>query len=392
MRNNLSELFLLKKDMIFLNHGSFGACPKPVFSAYQNWQLELESQPVDFLHPSRNLVRRKGEVREVLAREFNCFSNEIVGVGNATEGLNIVAQSMELQREDEILTSTHEYSALYKTWNYVAARAGAKIIEVDIPLPLNSEKTFYEAIVSRFSNKTKILFLSHITSETALVFPIGRIVVEAKKRGIITIIDGAHVPGQMALDLHEIGADFYVGNCHKWLMAPKNSGFLFAAQRVQDLLDPLVISHGWLPDTNDKQSEGAFGNSAFVDGIEMQGTQDPSAWLSVPAALSFLAQNNWQQVRADCSELVQESAQRVAKLTGIPPFASPEFCAPQMVSMPIPLGDPVALNRQLLTQYGIEIPVFIWRGQMIARLSVQGYNTREHMDKLVLALQKLLNL
>ena len=392
MASNLSKQFLLDEDVVFLNHGSFGACPKPVFQTYQEWQLTLERQPVDFLHPKRNLVKRMEAVRAILSKEFHCSASDLVGVANATAGLNIIAQSLDLQEGDEILTSTHEYAALYKTWDYVASKRGARVVEVAIPLPLQNEEAFYQAIVSGFTEKTKVLFLSHITSETALVFPLKRVLAAARNRGILSIVDGAHGPGQLDLNLAELGADFYVGNCHKWLMAPKSSGFIFAAPDMQGLLNPLVISHGWTSEAKAPNALGAFGNTPFIDGIEMQGTQDPSAWLSVPAAIEFYKDNDWKQVRRECSDLLQQTAQRVAKMTGIEAFSSAEFCAPQMVSMPIPNCDSLALNQELLARYNIEIPAFDWRGQSIVRLSVQGYNSQQHMDILVGALKDLLHL
>lgn len=392
MVSNLSKQFLLDEDVVFLNHGSFGACPKTVFQTYQDWQLALERQPVDFLHPKRSLIGRMEEVRMVLSKELGCSARDLVGVANATSGLNIIAQSLDLNVDDEILTSTHEYSALYKTWGYVAAKRGARVVEAEIPLPLNREDAFYQAIVSAFTEKTKVLFLSHITSETALVFPLKRVLAAAKNRGILSVVDGAHGPGQVDLNLAELGADFYVGNCHKWLMAPKNSGFIYAAPEMQGLLDPLVISHGWTAQAKMPNALGAFGNTPFIDGIEMQGTQDPSAWLSVPAAIEFHQDNDWHQVRQECTDLLQQTALRVRKLTGLNAFSSDEYCAPQMVSMQIPNCDTLALNRELLARYRIEIPVFDWRGQSIVRLSVQGYNGQHQMDILVGALKELLRL
>lgn len=386
MANNLSSLFLLDPAVTFLNHGSFGACPKPVFEAYQRWQLKLERQPVAFLDPDRGLSGWMRDARVALGGLLNTSGGNLVGVTNATTGLNIVAQSLDLKPGDQILTTDHEYAALEKTWNYVCRRTGAKIVAVKVPLPLTSEQMFTEAMVAGLTSRTRVLFLSHITSATSLVFPIDRIVAEARARGIWTVIDGAHTPGHIPLNLDRLDADFYSGNCHKWMMAPKGSAFLYVRPSLQPLVNPLVISHGWTADAAVPGVKGVFGNTPFIDGLEMQGTRDPSAWLAVPAAIEFSRQHNWDKVAAQCRILAQDTAARVAKLTGLPALGSPDFCAPQMVSMPVPNCDPMDLKLYLLNQHGIEIPVFNWQDKTIVRVSVQGYNTQKDLDALVSAL------
>ena len=388
MSQNLAQHFLLREDVTFLNHGSFGACPRPVFAIYQSWQLELERQPVAFL--GRDLSERMRAPRVALAPELGTGADNIVGLTNATEGLNIVAQSLDLRQGDEILTTDHEYSALEKTWAYVARRSGAKIVTVNVPLPLVSEDAFVAAMLAGFTDRTRVLFLSHITSPTALLFPIERLIRIARERGIVTVIDGAHTPGHIPLALDAMGVDFYAGNCHKWLMTPKGSAFLYARPEMQGLLNPLVISHGWTADNKEPGVKGPFGNTPFIDSLEMQGTRDPAAWLAVPAALDFRKEHGWTGVAADCRRLAQETAARVAGLTGLEPLGTPEFCAPQMVAMPVPDTDPTKLHDDLLNRFGIEIPVFKWQDRTIVRLSVQGYNSRAQMDLLVEAMSALL--
>ena len=390
MPSNLARHFLLRDDVVFLNHGSFGACPRPVFETYQAFQRELEAQPVAFL--GRELSGRMRIPRVELAEFLGTSPENLVGVVNATTGLNIVAQSLTLQPGDEILTTDHEYAALEKTWAFVARRTGARIVTVKVPLPLVSEAAFTEAIVSGFTERTRVLFLSHITSPTALLFPIERALAEARNRGILSVIDGAHAPGQIPLALDALGADFYSGNCHKWIMSPKGSAILHARPEVQSLLDPIVVSHGWTSESKSPGARGTYGNSPFIDEIEMQGTRDPSAWLAVPAALAFRREHDWDAVIAASTALAQETAGRVADLTGLPPLAAPEFCAPQMVAMPVPSCDPVAIHDALLDRFGIEIPVLNWGGQSIVRVSAQGYNSREQMDILVDALAELFEL
>lgn len=384
MSSNLARHFLLRDDVTFLNHGSFGACPRPVFETYQAWQLELESEPVLFL--GRKLTENMRVPRVRLSAELGVGSEDIVGLVNATEGLNIVAQSLSLKEGDEILTTDHEYASLEKTWAYVCRRTGAKVVTIKVPMPLVSEEAFTDALVNAMTERTRVLFLSHITSPTALRFPIERPILEAKKRGIWTVIDGAHTPGHIPLDLKAMDVDFYAGNCHKWLMTPKGSAFLYVRPELQGLINPLVISHGWTAGSKEPGAKGAFGNSPFIDELEMQGTRDPAAWLTVPAALDFRREHDWPSVQRQCQELAQETAGRLRALTGLEPLSSPEFCAPQMVAMPIPDTDVVALGKKLFDEYGIEIPVLKWQDHSIVRVSVQGYNSREQMDKLLEAL------
>ena len=389
MTDNLAAQFLLDRAVTFLNHGSYGACPRPVFAEYQRWQLQLERQPVAFLDPARGLGGWMRQARAAMAAEVGAAPDDLVGLTNATVGLNIVAQSLDLRAGDQILTTDHEYAALDKTWAYVCRKTGAKVVPVTIPLPLTDAAQFTDALLAGITDRTRVLFLSHITSATALVFPIHRIVAEARARGIWTVIDGAHAPGQIALDLDTLGADFYAGNCHKWLMAPKGSAFLHVRRDMQPLINPLVISHGWTPDSN-QAAEGPFGNPSFIDRLEMQGTRDPAAWLSVPAALDFRRDHGWAKVARQCQRLVQDTAARVGLMTGLPPLSSPEVSAPQMVSMPVPTCDMARLEADLLARYAIEIPCFTWQDHHIVRVSAQGYNTAADMDALVAALAALL--
>ena len=303
MSDNLAKHFLLREDVVFLNHGSFGACPRPVFEAYQNWQLELERQPVEFLGGASAFLGGKGLTdrmrvpRVELAAMLGTSPEDIVSVVNCTEGLNIVAQSLDLKPGDEIVTTDHEYSALEKTWAYVCRRTGAKVVVVKVPMPFVSEAAFTDALVSAFTERTRVLYLSHITSPTAIVFPIEPAIKEAKRRGIWTVIDAAHAPGHIPLDLTAMDVDFYSGNLHKWLMSPKGSAFLYVRPELQGMINPLVISHGWTSESKAPGAKGAFGNSPFIDEIEMQGTRDPAAWLAVPAAIAFCKEHDWPSVQ-----------------------------------------------------------------------------------------------
>ncbi|ROT96332.1 aminotransferase class V-fold PLP-dependent enzyme [Histidinibacterium lentulum] len=389
MANGLRDLFLLDEEVTFLNHGSYGACPKPVFARYQEWQVQLERQPVAFLDIQRGYGRWMAETRTALAEELNVRPDDLAGFSNVTHALNVVARSLPLSEGDEILTTDHEYAALEKTWAFVTQRTGARIVVAEVPLPLTSAGAFTGALKEKMTDRTRVLFLSHITSPTALLFPIEEIVAEARRRDIWTVIDGAHSPGQIKLDLTALDADFYAGNCHKWLMSPKGAGFLHARADHQHLMQPLAVSHGWQPD---RHGPGPFGGTAFVDTMEMQGTRDPAAWLSVPEALAFRRAHDWWEVVRGCSDLAWETAQRVVQMTGLPLLASRAFCAPQMVSMEVPRCDFLWLHDALLDRHGIEIPTMDWKGRTFVRVSVQGYNTAAEMDLLVEALADVLSL
>lgn len=392
LSENLSRHFLLRDDVVYLNHGSYGACPRPVFEAYQNWQLELERQPVAYFDPFGVFPERLKEVRAALAEELGTAADNVVGQVNATAGLNIVAQSLDLQPGDQILTTDHEYAALEKTWAYVTRRTGAEVVVVEVSLPLTDEAQFTDTVLAGFTDRTRVLFLSHITSPTALVFPIERAVAEARARGIFTVIDGAHALGHIPLNLDALGADFYAGNCHKWLMGPKGSAFLYVRPDLQSLIDPLVISHGWTLDNKQAGVTGPFGHTPFIDQLQMQGTRDLAAWLAVTEALSFRQAHDWQKVSCDCQVLAQETLARMCTITGLEPLSSSQFCAPQMVSIPIPDCDVKAIHTALMDEFSIEMPVLNWKGRSFARLSVQGYNKAAEMDVLVDGLCQLLNL
>jgi isopenicillin-N epimerase len=339
---DLARHFLLDPSVAFLNHGSYGACPRPVMDDYRHWQEALERQPVVFMEPS-HLAARFAEVRHALGAELGALPDDLVWVTNATAGLNIVARSLDLRPGDEVLTTDHEYAALTRTWAFVAARTGAVIRPVSVPLPI-SAPGFTEALREAMTGRTRVLFLSHVTSATALVFPLEAIVAEARARGIVTVIDGAHAPGQIALDLAALGADYYVGNCHKWLMAPKGTAFLHARAEAQAALVPALISHGW---TEAREDPGPFGGTAFQDAFQFQGTRDPAAWLAVPAALRFRADHDWPAVAARCHNLAWVIAHRVAEVTGRTPLGSPGTSAPQMIALPLPDCDTAALHLAL---------------------------------------------
>ncbi len=377
----LREQFLLRPDVTFLNHGSFGACPRPVFERYQAWQLELEQQPVEFLGRRSHVLL--GEVRAALAAYLGADADEVVYFPNVTTALNVVARSLPLEEGDEVLTADHEYGALERTWRFICEPRRARYVVQPLPSPLEDPDEVVEAVWAGVTSRTRVLFLSHITSPTAAILPIGPLIARARAAGIWTVVDGAHAPGQIPVDLHALGVDFYGGNCHKWLCAPKGVGFLYARRELQHRLEPLVVGWGW-------RSENP-GPSRYVDEQERQGTRDLAAYLSVPAAIAFQAEHDWPRVRQECHALARRARHAIAELTGLPHLVtdSPAWYA-QMATLPLPLCDRLTLKQRLYDEFGIEIPVLTWRDQVAIRVSAQGYNTLADLDRLVGALGTLL--
>ena len=378
---DLRKLFLLDPSVTFLNHGSFGATPRPVFGEYQRWQRELENQPVEFL--GRRFAGLMAESRAALGEYLGTHADNLVYTQNVTISINIVARSLELGAGDEVLSTNHEYGAMDRTWRFLAKERG--FTYSNRPVFLTSKEDFTNSFWTGVTPRTRVIFLSHITSSTALIFPIQEIIQRARKAGIITVIDGAHVPGQIPLDLDSLGADFYCGNLHKWLCAPKGAGFLYARPEVRHLLKPLVVSWGYEPETP--------GPSAFVDLYEWQGTRDIAAFLSVPAAIQFQEKNHWAEVRAASHELAGDARRRICELSGLAPLhAEDDSWFAQMSAAPLPVNtDLVALKARLYDEHRIEVPLVEWNNKKLIRVSVQGYNSKRDVDHLLRALHALLD-
>jgi isopenicillin-N epimerase len=377
---NLKKYFLLDPSVTFLNHGSFGATPKPVFREYQYWQRELERQPVQFLGVRYNDLMRSA--REVLAAYLGTSAGNLIYTQNVTIALNIVARSLKLGVGDEVLSTNHEYGALDRTWRFLSREHGFTYVNQSVEL--SSHENFVESFWRGVTSKTRVIFLSHITSPTATIFPVETIIQRARKQGILTVIDGAHAPGQIPLNLDLLQPDFYGGNLHKWLCAPKGAGFLYARPEVQCLLKPLVVSWGYESETP--------GDSTFIDHHEWWGTRDIAAFLAAPKAIQFQQDQAWAEVRGACHQLAVETWQRIHDLTGLAALHSnPDVWFAQMIVASLPADtDLAALKARLLNEFHIEIPLIAWNEQKLIRLSVQGYNSRRDMDRLLMALKKLL--
>lgn len=377
----MKDQFLLDPEVIYLNHGSFGACPKPVLDTYQHWQLELEREPAAFL--ARRAEGLLADARAALGDYLGCRADDVVYFSNPTTALNVVARSLNLKPGDEILSSNHEYGAMDRTWRFVCARRGAHYVQVPITLPLHEPQEVLEQLWGGVTDRTRVIFISHITSPTAIRFPVEALCAQAREQGILTIIDGAHAPGQIDLDLEALGADFYAGACHKWLCAPKGSSFLYARRDVQPLLAPLVVSWGW-----EAEEPSA---SQFIDHHEWQGTRDLAAFLSVPTAIKFQEKNDWSAVRKHCHALGLELRQQLIELIGLPELTpSSEAWFVQMFAVQLPELDPKGLQQRLWEQHKIEVVGHRWSGLPLLRISIQAYNDERDGVALINALEQAL--
>jgi isopenicillin-N epimerase len=357
----LRELFLLDPDVCFLNHGSFGATPEPVISAYQAWQRELERQPVEFL--DRRLEGLLATAREQLSGFLGARAQDFAFVENATTAINVVARSIRLAPGDEVLATDLEYGACDLAWNHWCERNGARYVRQRLNLddPVGS---FFSAV----GDRTRAVYLSHVTSSTALVLPVAEICVEARRRGLLSIVDGAHAPGQVPLDLETLGADVYAGNFHKWMCAPKGSGFLWARPQHHEWLEAPIVSWGW------------EGGGSFISRIERQGTRDPAAYLATPAASAFVGQHDQLE---RCHQLALSAQRELAALFRAESMVPDPRYVGRMVALPLPAQvDSETLQRRLYDEYRIEVPVT----NGLLRVSFAMYNDRADLDFLLQAL------
>ena len=381
----ISKLFQLDPSIHFLNHGSFGACPNPVFAVYQEWQRRLESQPVLFL--GRKYRDFEHEARSVLANFLHTRVENLVFVPNATHGVNIVAHSIPLNPGDQILATNHEYGACEYAWEDVCRSTGAEYLSQPITMPIVSEDQIVEAIWQGVTNRTKVIFVSHISSPTAVRFPVERICQMAREAGILSLVDGAHAPGQISVDLEKIGADWYTGNCHKWMFSPKGSAFLYARPEVQALVKPRIISWGY------HASETTTSGSSFLDNLLWTGTTDPSAYLAVPAGIEFLQNFLSIELKTRCHQILKMAIDRICKTVNM------DSCYPldgdmfyQMGIAPLPVHiDADIVKRELYDEFQVEVPIISWNDQKFVRISVQLYNSQDDVDALVEGLREILN-
>jgi isopenicillin-N epimerase len=389
MNRELGEHWTIRPDATFLNHGSFGACPRPVLEKQTEWRARMEREPITFF--VRDLENLLAQAREALAAFVGTAPDRLAFVPNATTGVNTVLRSVRFSPGDELLVTDHEYQACRNALDHNAAAAGAKVLVAQIPFPVTGPQQVIDAILARVTPRTRLLLVDHVTSPTALVFPIRRIVAEMASRGIETLVDGAHAPGMVPLDIDEVGAAWYTGNCHKWLCAPKGAAFLAVRADQIERVKPLPISHGW--------SAPLFGRTRFRVEFDWMGTLDPSAWLSVPEAIRFmgsLAPGGWPEVMGRNRALALRAREILCRALRCEP-PCPEEMIGSMATLPLPPGATELpskppymeeLQAALFERYRIEVPVMFWPlpPRRFVRVSAQLYNRGEQYERLAAAL------
>lgn len=380
---DFAKFWLLEPETTFLNHGSFGACPIPVLEAQQQFRQQLERQPLKFYRDFEALL----DVAKNRLGEFvGADASDLVFIPNATTGINAVLRSLSFRPGDELLTTSQEYNACRNVLNFVAQKTGATVVVAEVPFPIDAPEQVVEAVVKSVSPQTKLALLDHITSQTGLIFPIQQLVQELKDRGIDTLVDGAHAPGMVDLNLREIGATYYAGNCHKWLCAPKGAAFLYVKQDRQSLIRPMTISHGANSPRTDK--------SLFQLEFDWMGTDDPSAYLCVPEAIKFMGSllpGGWTELRSRNRALALQARDLLCEVLDVMPPCPEEMigamaavCLPDDCSEFVKTRAIPPIQEMLWERFKIEVPVIYWPKypQQLLRVSAQIYNKTKDYEYL----------
>jgi isopenicillin-N epimerase len=391
---SLANRWSLDPEVVFLNHGSFGATPKAVLEEQERIRARLESQPLLFF--DHHYLDELDAARAELARFLGASTEGLAFVVNATTGINTVLRSLKLKAGDELLVTDHEYNACRNAIEAVASDMGAHVAVVRIPFPLDDVHRVVEAVLAALSPRTRLLLIDHVTSQTGMVLPIEDLVSQVQARGVDVLVDGAHAPGMVEVDLDSLNAAYYTGNCHKWVCAPKGAAFLHVRQDRRAAVRPLVISHGATARSN--------GRSRFHLEHDWTGTRDPSAWLAVPCALREMAsmvEGGWAEVRRRNRDLALEGRRVLCEALKIGP-PCPESMIGSLASLPLPDGEGEAVNElfpfdelqvRLWQGHRIEVPVISWPAppHRVIRISAQLYNNRQQYEVLAGALQKILD-
>lgn len=386
MRDN----WLLDPQVTFLNHGSFGACLKEVLARQHALQEQLEGNPVRFME--EELPQLWAAARATAAKLVGASEQDLVFVYNATEGVNAVVRSLDLRPGDELLTTNHVYSACHNALRFAAERAGARVVVAEVPFPVASEDQIVVPILAGVTPRTRLALVDHVTSATGTVFPVERIVRELSQRGVDTLVDGAHAPGMLPVDLEQLQPAYYAGNFHKWCCTPKGVGMLYVRSDLQDQLHPLVTSHGW----------GASRAERFQAEFAWTGTKDPSAHLCLPLALDVLTAlgGSLEAVMRRNHDLALRAQSILSTALDVSPPVPPSMVG-SLAALPLPArgageGDlgANALQRLLRAQYGIEVLVAPWPhpSDRVLRVSAQLYNRVEEYQFLASVLPEVLAL
>jgi len=387
------SLWSLPDDVVYLNHGSFGPSPRVVQESRGRWSRRLESQPMNFF--MREMEAALEEALSTLANFVGASRGNMVFVENATAGMNIVAQTVPLERDDEVLLTDHEYGAVTRLWRRRARQAGARVVVQELPLPLRGAEESADAFLAAVTSHTRLIVISHVTSPTALILPVEEICRRARERGIPVCVDGPHAVAMLPLDLRQLDCDFYTASCHKWLCAPFGSGFLYVSPRWQKKAEPAVIS--WGGSISGRQP-------SWKDEFVWSGTRDPAAYLAVADAIRFFEQpvsddhnvSLLEAFRSHGGELLALARERIVALTGIESLATRPEHYGSMLSFPLPIEDDVdpqqrhPMQGALWDRYRIEIPIVHWQDRRAVRVSAHLYNTAAEIEHLAQALAELL--
>ena len=385
--------WLLEPGIAFLNHGSFGACPKVVLAAQAALRARLEAQPVRFL--ARELEARLDAARAELAAFVGAAPKDLAFVPNATAGINAVLRSLRLAAGDELVVTDHEYGATRNAVEYAAARAGARVVVARVPFPLRSPDEVLEHVLAAVGPRARLVVIDHVTSQTGLVLPLERLLGEFDRRGVDVLVDGAHAPGMLPLDVGALGAAYYTGNCHKWVCAPKGAAFLHVREDRQREVRPLSISHGASSPRRDR--------SRFLLEFDWTGTDDPTAYLCVPEALRFMGSllpGGWAALRESNRQKVLAGRKVLCAALGVDEPCPAEMLG-SLASVPLrdgPATPPASslyldpLQDELWERHGIEVPMMPWPAppRRLLRISAQLYNDPGQYVRLAQALGELL--
>ena len=372
MHEKYKSLFSLDPEVTYLNHGSFGACPKVIFDNLVSFQKKLEFEPVNFL--DNHLYQYLKESRSALSNYINCERDDIAFFPNPSTALNTLIRSLDLESGDQILTTNHEYGALDRTWNFISKKRGCEYVKLDIEIPFTDKQKFIDSFKNAINSKTKVIFLSHITSATALIFPVKEIIDLAKQKNILTIIDGAHVPAHIDLDIKKLDPDFYCGACHKWMCSPKGVAFLYVKKEYQNMIEPLVVSWGY-------EAENPS-DSQYLDYMQWQGTNDMSAYLTIPETINFLNKHDWKERAKACRELNLWAKNEICEKLNTYSLGNDEFLA-QMTTIAFDFEDTINQKIEFYNKYKIQIPFIKWNNKTFFRISSQVYNSKDDFEYLI---------
>jgi len=371
----------LRSDTTYLNHGSFGPAPEPVLAAQRRWKAALDEQPMDFYtrlyEPAWRAARRR------LAGWLGTAEDNLVFVENATQAMNVVADSFPLGKDDEVVLNNHEYGAVIRIWRRAAERAGAAPpVIASLPEKIVDPQEVVDAIFAAVSPRTRLIIASHITSPTALTLPVEELCQRAAAAGIAVCIDGPHALAQLDVSLDSLGCDYYAASCHKWLSAPLGSGFLYVAPHRQASVRVPQLSWGrLLPDKP----------AAWYEEFIWSGTRDPSCYLAIPDAIDFMQSVGLQTFRQHARDLADYARHRLVDRFEMPILATPaQRWHVAMAHVPLPPGDAYSLQQALWNKHHIEVPIVDWNGRRWIRVSCHLYNTREQIDLLLDALTEFI--